>query len=65
MPPEKNIVLITGANGRIGTELMRRLSARFSDVVGFDRKAPSPPPKIQETQRESMLVRLFALIQME
>jgi nucleoside-diphosphate-sugar epimerase/uncharacterized membrane protein len=44
MPPEKNIVLITGANGRIGTEVMRRLSGRFSDVVGFDRKAPSPPP---------------------
>jgi len=40
----KNIVLITGANGRIGTEVMRRLSGRFSDVVGFDRKAPSPPP---------------------
>lgn len=44
MQSENNIILITGANGRIGTELMRRLSGRFSDVVGFDRKAPSPPP---------------------
>jgi nucleoside-diphosphate-sugar epimerase/uncharacterized membrane protein len=44
MRPEKNIVLITGANGHIGDAVMRRLSGRFSDVVGFDRKAPSPPP---------------------
>ncbi len=40
----KHIVLITGAGGRIGSELMRLLSGRFSEVVGFDRKAPSPPP---------------------
>jgi nucleoside-diphosphate-sugar epimerase len=44
MEPEKNIVLITGANGRIGTAVMKRLTGHFSDVVGFDRKAPSPPP---------------------
>jgi nucleoside-diphosphate-sugar epimerase/uncharacterized membrane protein len=44
MEPEKKIVLITGANGHIGTDVMRRLSGRFSDVIGFDRKAPSPPP---------------------
>ena len=44
MKSEKNIVLITGSNGRIGTEVMRRLSGRYSDVVGLDRKAPSPPP---------------------
>ncbi len=44
MKPTGDIVLITGANGRIGTTLMRRLSERFDNVVGFDRKAPSPPP---------------------
>ncbi len=44
MNTEKRIVLITGASGRIGSAVMRRLSRRFSDVVGFDRKAPSPPP---------------------
>lgn len=44
MRPIGDIVLITGANGRIGTALMRRLSERFDNVVGFDRKAPSPPP---------------------
>lgn len=41
----KNIVLVTGSNGRIGSTVMRRLTGRFSDVVGFDRKAPSPPPR--------------------
>ncbi len=44
MKAEKKIVLITGSNGRIGTAVMERLTGRFSDVVGFDRKAPSPPP---------------------
>jgi len=39
-----SIILITGANGRIGTALMKRLRERFDNVVGFDRKAPSPPP---------------------
>ena len=44
MKPASDIVLITGANGRIGTALMKRLRERFDNVVGFDRKAPSPPP---------------------
>ncbi len=44
MTPEKNIILVTGSNGRIGDAVMRRLTGRFSDVVGFDRKAPAPPP---------------------
>lgn len=44
MKPKGDIVLITGANGRIGTALMRRLSKRFDNVVGFDRNAPTPPP---------------------
>lgn len=44
MKPKGDIVLISGANGRIGTALMRRLSKRFDNVVGFDRNAPTPPP---------------------
>ena len=44
MKPKGDIVLITGANGRIGTALMRWLSKRFDNVVGFDRNAPTPPP---------------------
>lgn len=44
MKPKKNIVLVTGSNGRIGDAVMQRLTGRFSDVIGFDRKAPSPPP---------------------
>ena len=44
MKPERKIVLVTGSNGRIGTAVVRRLTGRFSDVVGLDRKAPSPPP---------------------
>ncbi len=44
MKPKRNIVLVTGCNGRIGSVVMQRLSGRFSDVVGFDRNAPAPPP---------------------
>ena len=44
MNPEKGLVLITGANGRIGSAVARRLTERFSEVVGFDLQAPSPPP---------------------
>jgi len=44
MNQKREIVLITGASGRIGDAVMQRLTGRFSDVVGFDRKAPSPPP---------------------
>jgi nucleoside-diphosphate-sugar epimerase len=44
MESEKKIVLITGSNGHIGTAVMKRLTGRFSDVVGFDHNAPSPPP---------------------
>ena len=42
--PAGDIVLITGSNGRIGTAVMRRLRERFDNVVGFDQKAPTPPP---------------------
>ncbi len=41
---ENGIVIVTGSSGRIGDAVMRRLTGRFGDVVGFDRKAPSPPP---------------------
>ena len=41
---ESGIILVTGSNGRIGDAVMQRFAGRFSDVVGFDRKAPSPPP---------------------
>ena len=43
MESEKKIVLVTGSSGRIGDAVMRRLTGRFSDVVGFDRKATEPP----------------------
>ncbi|MFZ5589993.1 MAG: heavy metal-binding domain-containing protein [Pseudomonadota bacterium] len=42
MNPERNIILVTGSNGRIGSAVVKRLTGRFSDVVGFDRNAPEP-----------------------
>ncbi len=42
---KNGIVLITGASGRIGAAVMRRFRGCFDDVVGFDRRAPSPPPR--------------------
>lgn len=41
---ESGIILVTGSTGRIGVAVMRRFANRFADVVGFDRKAPAPPP---------------------
>ena len=41
---ESGIVIVTGSNGTIGDAVMRRFAGRFQDVVGFDRKAPTPPP---------------------
>lgn len=41
---EPGIIIVTGSNGSIGNAVMRRFAGRFDDVVGFDRKAPSPPP---------------------
>lgn len=43
--PECGIIIVTGSNGRIGDAVMRRFAGRFEDVVGFDRKAPQPPPE--------------------
>ena len=44
MPSDSGIIIVTGSNGRIGDAVMRRFAGRFADVVGFDRKAPKPPP---------------------
>ena len=44
MEKQNEIVLVTGSNGRIGDQVMKKFAGGFSDVVGFDRKAPSPPP---------------------
>lgn len=44
MTPTKGIVVVTGSNGRIGDAVMRRFAGRFESIVGFDRKAPGPPP---------------------
>ena len=41
---DNGIIIVTGANGRIGDAVMRRLGTRPGDVVGFDRKAPNSPP---------------------
>ena len=38
------IVIVTGSNGTIGDAVMRRFDGKFDHVVGFDRKAPAPPP---------------------
>ncbi len=42
--PESGIIIVTGSNGRIGDAVMRRFAGRFPVVVGFDRKAATPPP---------------------
>lgn len=44
MAQDTGIIIVTGSNGRIGQAVMRRFAGRFGAVVGFDRKAPSPPP---------------------
>ena len=45
MRPDGDIILITGANGRIGTAVMRELRKTFSNVVGFDLQSPPDPPE--------------------
>ena len=45
MKPDGDVVLITGSNGRIGTAVMRELRKSYSNVVGFDTKAPEHPPE--------------------
>ncbi len=38
------LILITGSNGRIGSALMKRLTGKYGQVIGFDQNAPTPPP---------------------
>jgi nucleoside-diphosphate-sugar epimerase len=40
--PEREKIIITGANGLIGSEIVRHLGERFA-VVGFDKEGPPPP----------------------
>jgi nucleoside-diphosphate-sugar epimerase len=44
MADHAGIIIVTGSNGRIGDAVMRRLAGQFDHIVGFDRKAPNPPP---------------------
>lgn len=44
MNGQTGIIIVTGSNGSIGQAVMRRFIGRFEDIVGFDRKAPAPPP---------------------
>lgn len=44
MNDTSGLILITGSNGRIGSAIMRRLTGRYGQVIGFDLKAPAPPP---------------------
>ncbi len=41
---DSGFILVTGSNGEIGQAVMHRFTGRFAQVVGFDRKAPVPPP---------------------
>jgi nucleoside-diphosphate-sugar epimerase len=47
MNEQKGTILITGASGRLGYPLAKRLAESFN-VVGFDRRAPSHPPPSAE-----------------
>ena len=44
MTANTGFILVTGSNGEIGQAVMQRFTGRFDQVVGFDRKAPDPPP---------------------
>ena len=46
MKTESGTVLVTGSSGTIGHALMRRFAGRFENLVGFDRHAPEPPPRV-------------------
>ena len=45
MKPDGDIILVTGSNGRIGTAVMAELRKIYTNVVGFDQKAPEQPPE--------------------
>ncbi len=44
MNNKSGLILVTGSNGRIGTAVMKRLTGKYGQVIGFDLKAPAPPP---------------------
>lgn len=43
MDPKRDVVIVTGSSGLIGSATAERLSERFA-VVGFDREGPPHPP---------------------
>lgn len=47
MDTQKELVLVTGASGRIGTAAVTRLAGRFA-VDGLDRGGPPVPPPVTE-----------------
>ncbi len=47
MSEQKATILVTGASGRLGYPVAKRLAESFT-VVGFDRRAPSHPPPSAE-----------------
>ncbi|MEO6298067.1 MAG: NAD-dependent epimerase/dehydratase family protein [Paracoccaceae bacterium] len=44
MSDTSGLILVTGSNGRIGSAVMTRLTGKYGQVIGFDQKAPAPPP---------------------
>ncbi len=44
MSDTSGLILVTGSNGRIGSAVMKRLTGKYGQVIGFDQKAPTPPP---------------------
>jgi nucleoside-diphosphate-sugar epimerase len=44
MSDTSGLILVTGSNGRIGSAVMKRLTGKYGQVIGFDQKAPAPPP---------------------
>ncbi len=47
MDTQKELILVTGASGRIGTAVVTRLAGRFA-VDGLDRAGPPIPPPVTE-----------------
>ena len=47
MAPEKDIVIVTGSSGYIGSAVVQQLTADYR-VLGFDREAPPHPPREAE-----------------
>jgi nucleoside-diphosphate-sugar epimerase len=44
MNDTSGLIVVTGSNGRIGSAVMTRLTGKYGQVIGFDLKAPTPPP---------------------